>query len=71
MQAIIVNQSRAVPTAQKGLGESPVIAPPAAIANAIYRATGDRIRSLPITAEKILMALRKEDKKPYDAGSCL
>jgi CO/xanthine dehydrogenase Mo-binding subunit len=61
VQAIIVQHPvEGGPHGAKGLGESPVIAPPAAIANAIYRATGERIKSLPITAEKILMALRKE-----------
>ena len=61
VQAIIVQKPvEGGPHGAKGLGEFPVIEPPAAIANAIYRATNARIRSLPITAEKILMALRKE-----------
>ena len=40
----------------KGLGEIGIVATPAAIANAVYHATGKRIRSLPITIDKILSA---------------
>ena len=38
----------------KGLGEIGIVATPAAIANAVFHATGKRIRSLPITIDKIL-----------------
>ncbi len=59
VQAIIVQQPvEGGPFGMKGLGESPVIHPPAALANAIARATGVRPTSLPITAEKILRALK-------------
>jgi len=40
-----------------GVGEPPSIPPAAAIANAIYNACGVRCRELPITPDKILMAL--------------
>ena len=40
----------------KGIGEVGIIGTAPAIANAIYHATGKRIRSLPITADKILKA---------------
>lgn len=40
----------------KGIGEVGIIGTAPAIANAIYNATGKRIRSLPITADKILKA---------------
>jgi CO/xanthine dehydrogenase Mo-binding subunit len=43
------------PYGAKGVGEPPVIEPPAAIANAIASACGVRVRALPITAEKITM----------------
>jgi CO/xanthine dehydrogenase Mo-binding subunit len=42
----------------KGLGEPPIIPVAAAIANAIRDATGAEIRSLPITREEMLRALR-------------
>ena len=43
------------PTGAKGLGEVGIIGTAAAIANAIYNATGKRLRNLPITPDKILM----------------
>ena len=43
----------------KGLGEPPIIPMAAAIANAIRDATGADIRSLPITREEMLRALRE------------
>jgi CO/xanthine dehydrogenase Mo-binding subunit len=47
--------SAAGPYGAKGVGEPPCIQPPAAIANAIAAATGRRVFSLPITAEKIVL----------------
>src|SRR5204863_258555 len=43
----------------KGLGEPPIVPVAAAIANAIRDATGADIRSLPITREEMLNALRE------------
>ena len=40
----------------KGLGEIGIVGTPAAIANAIYHATGKRLRDLPITIDKVLAA---------------
>jgi CO/xanthine dehydrogenase Mo-binding subunit len=40
----------------KGLGEPPVVPGPAALANAVAQAAGVRLTSLPLTAEKILLA---------------
>jgi len=42
------------PLGVKGMGELGMVGIPAAIANAVYHATGKRIRSLPITPEKLL-----------------
>ncbi len=42
------------PLGVKGLGEIGIVGTAAAIANAIYHATGKRVRSLPITIDKIL-----------------
>jgi len=45
------------PFGAKGIGESTLVPTPGAIANAIYDAIGVRIKELPITQEKILMAM--------------
>lgn len=42
------------PLGAKGLGEIGVVGVAAAIANAIYHATGKRVRDLPITLDKLL-----------------
>ena len=57
VESIIVQHPSLVgPYGAKGVGEPPNIEPPAAIANAVASATGLRITSLPITAEKIALA---------------
>jgi CO/xanthine dehydrogenase Mo-binding subunit len=43
-----------------GIGESTVPPMAPAIANAVFDATGVRIRDLPVTAEKVLRAIREE-----------
>ena len=45
------------PFGVRGVGEVPIVPPMAAVANAIYRATGTRMESLPMTPGKILEAL--------------
>lgn len=47
------------PYGAKSAGEIGIDTPPAAIANAIYNATGVRIRELPITPEKMYKALKQ------------
>lgn len=42
------------PIGAKGLGEIGLLGVAAAIANAVYNATGKRIRELPITLDKLL-----------------
>lgn len=44
------------PLGIKGIGELPMVGVAAAIANAVYHATGKRIRDLPIRPDKLLMA---------------
>ena len=48
------NPDQFSPVGIKGLGEIGVVGVSAAIANAVYHATGRRIRSLPITLEQLL-----------------
>jgi xanthine dehydrogenase YagR molybdenum-binding subunit len=47
----------------KGLGEPPIIPTAAAIANAIRDATGADVRSLPITRQEMLRALREAEQR--------
>jgi CO/xanthine dehydrogenase Mo-binding subunit len=42
----------------KAIGEHPNVAVPAAIANAVFDATGVRLTELPVTAERVYVALR-------------
>ena len=51
------------PYGAKSVGEIGIDTPPAAIANAIYNAVGVRIQSLPITSEKVLMALMEKENQ--------
>jgi CO/xanthine dehydrogenase Mo-binding subunit len=59
VESILVQHPGVVgPYGAKGVGEPPNIEPPAAVANAVAAATGLRMTSLPITAEKIVLGLR-------------
>lgn len=52
---LIDEQDRTVnPAGVKGIGELPIVGAAAAVANAVWHATGVRVRELPITTEKIL-----------------
>lgn len=51
------------PFGAKGVGEATQIPTAAAIANAIYDATGITFRSLPITPHKIVEALRERERR--------
>ena len=48
------------PYGAKTIGEQPLPPVAPAIANAVYDAVGVRIQDLPITAEKVLIALRSK-----------
>lgn len=50
------HDDKASPIGVKGLGEIGIVGTAAAIANAIYHATGKRLRSLPMTVDKLLAA---------------
>jgi len=57
IETILVQHPSLVgPFGAKGVGEPPNIEPPAAVANAVASATGVRLTSLPMTAEKIALA---------------
>jgi CO/xanthine dehydrogenase Mo-binding subunit len=51
----------------KGLGEPPIIPVAAAIANAIRDATGADVRSLPITRDELLRALKEARERAHAA----
>jgi xanthine dehydrogenase molybdenum-binding subunit len=54
------------PYGAKGIGESPLIPVAAAVANAVYNATGVRIPELPMTPERVLTHLMKAREEGGD-----
>jgi len=48
------NDEEINPLGAKGVGEIGIVGTAAAIANAVYHATGTRVRDLPITVDKLL-----------------
>ncbi len=59
METVIIEiPSENGPFGARGVGEVPVVPTPAAIANAIADATGIRLSDLPMTAPKVMSALR-------------
>jgi len=55
---MVAEQDGAVnPLGAKGIGELPMVGTAAAIANAVYHATGQRIRDLPIRPDKLIEGL--------------
>jgi CO/xanthine dehydrogenase Mo-binding subunit len=63
IQTILIESGDGVgPFGAKGVGEPSVNSVAPAIANAVYDAVGVRVRELPITAEKVFMALREKGK---------
>jgi len=59
IEVIIVSDADPLisPVGAKGIGEPAIIPTAGAIANAVYNATGVRIKSLPITPDKVLNAM--------------
>ena len=49
------------PFGLRGVGEGPIIPPLPAVANAVYHATGARVRKLPITPGAVLEAMGERD----------
>jgi CO/xanthine dehydrogenase Mo-binding subunit len=56
--ALIENEDGPGPYGAKGMGESGIVSIAPAIGNAIFQATGVRIRTLPLTPERIWRALK-------------
>ncbi|KQS36716.1 xanthine dehydrogenase family protein molybdopterin-binding subunit [Pedobacter sp. Leaf194] len=56
LDAMFVNEQDIIPNKMgvKGIGEVGIVGVAAAVANAVFNATGKRIRSLPITPDKLL-----------------
>ena len=52
-----------------GFGEASMLGISAAIANAIYNATGVRVREMPITSEKLALAIKKKRGSPTEQPS--
>jgi CO/xanthine dehydrogenase Mo-binding subunit len=48
------------PYGVRGVGETPIVAPPAAVANAIYHATGVRHAELPMSPPKVWKAMQEK-----------
>ena len=58
IETIIVEKpSPAGPFGARGVGEPPIVPAPAAIANAVQDATGIRLTELPLTPERIALAM--------------
>lgn len=65
MKAIIVESNEPNgPFGAKEVGEGAIMPVIPAILNAIYDATGVRIRELPATSERIVLAIREKEKHP-------
>ncbi len=56
------------PYGARGVGEIPLVTPVAAVANAIYHATGVRIYQTPLTPERVFWALRQADSEDGPAS---
>jgi xanthine dehydrogenase YagR molybdenum-binding subunit len=56
IEALFVNKPDPYinPMGAKGMGEIALIGMAAAVANAVYNATGKRVRELPITPDKLV-----------------
>ncbi len=51
------------PFGVRGVGEVPIVPPPAAIANAIYHAIGVRMRQLPMSPPRVLHEILAREKQ--------
>ena len=65
---LVQNQDGRGPYGAKGGGEGSLNPIPACLANALYQATGVRLRRLPLTPERVWRALREQRNKGDDVG---
>lgn len=56
------------PYGVRGVGEVPIVPPPAAIANALYRAVGVRLTQLPMKPEAVWRAIREKAEEAEAPG---
>ena len=56
------------PLGDQGIGELPMVGVAAAIANAVYHATGTRIRELPIRIDKLLVLMARRSDSRHEIG---
>jgi nicotinate dehydrogenase medium molybdopterin subunit len=54
---IVEKENARIPEDIRGVGEPPAIPTAAALANAVYDAIGVRVRTLPLTPERVFRAL--------------
>jgi CO/xanthine dehydrogenase Mo-binding subunit len=59
---LIENGDGPGPYGAKGMGESGIVSVAPAVGNALYRATGARVRELPLTPERVWRALRNDKR---------
>ena len=60
--ALIENGDGPGPYGAKGMGESGIVSVAPAVGNALFNATGVRIRALPLTPERVWRALRDQKR---------
>jgi CO/xanthine dehydrogenase Mo-binding subunit len=63
---LVIAEQSSGPFGAKGIGESGTFGVSPAIANAVEDAVGVRLTDLPLTAEKVLRALRTKEGRPLD-----
>ena len=54
---MVENPNPRHPFGARGVGEVPIVPPPAALANAIYRAVGVRLNQLPMSPGRVTKAV--------------
>jgi CO/xanthine dehydrogenase Mo-binding subunit len=60
--ALIENGDGPGPYGAKGMGESGIVCVAPAVGNALFNATGVRVRELPLTPERVWRALKESEQ---------